>query len=188
MVALLASLLLVAAEPSEALLRQIVGETALAQLESLSSDWHPEQRDCAGLVRFAWRAAFLKLRPERLEQGLWRDGAGRPAAFADAETLLAHSFRPRGRGERARAGLQTGDLLAFRQVGDAEAPVFHLMIVVRPRDPAHGRTRVVYHPGSRGAAVRVGVLEELLRDAPAEWRPVPENPRFLGFYSFKEWR
>ncbi|MGI5861512.1 MAG: DUF1175 family protein [Myxococcales bacterium] len=186
--ALLAALLLASAEPSEALLRQMIGEVALAQLERISNDWHPDQRDCAGLVRFAYRAAFLALRPERLAEGLWRDREGKAASFADAETLVAHSFALLGRGEEARKQLQTGDLVAFRQLGDGDAPVFHLMIVVQPRDRAHARTRVVYHPGSRGAEVRLGALDELARDAPAEWRPVPENPRFLGFYRFKEWR
>lgn len=186
--ALVAMLLLASAEPSEALLRQMIGDVALAQVERISNDWHPEQRDCAGLVRFAYRAAFLALRPARLSEGLWRDREGKAAAFADAETLLAHSFAPLGRGDEARGLLQTGDLVAFRQIGDGDAPVFHLMVVIQPRDRAHARTRVVYHPGSRGADVRLGVLDELARDAPAEWRPVPENTRFLGFYRFKEWR
>ena len=30
-------------------------------------------------------------------------------------------------------------------------------------------------------------LNELMRDAPGEWRPVPENSSFLGFFRFKEW-
>ena len=36
-------------------------------------------------------------------------------------------------------------------------------------------------------AVRAGALDELARDAPPGWRPVPENPLFLGFYRLKEW-
>ncbi|MDX6614648.1 MAG: uncharacterized protein QOD75_3834 [Blastocatellia bacterium] len=41
--------------------------TAIAELQfyRLSEQWNPEQRDCAGLVRFAWREA---LRPH---DGLW---------------------------------------------------------------------------------------------------------------------
>jgi uncharacterized protein YfaT (DUF1175 family) len=173
----------------EALLRQMVAEAALAQAVEPSADWHPDQRDCAGLVRYAYRAAFLKLQPKRLERGLWRDRSGRPTPFADAETLIGGgSFRLLGRDERARSQLESGDLLAFRQIGEGGAPVFHLMIVVVPTDRAHAQARVVYHPGSPGAAVRVGILEELLRDAPAEWRPVPESSSFLGFFRFKEWR
>ena len=92
-----------------------------------------------------------------------------------------------GRGEAARASLRSGDLVAFGRADEDGAPVHHLMLVVRPDDPAHGRTRVVYHPGEPGAAVRAGALDDLLRDAPNAWRPVPENPFFLGFYRLKEW-
>ncbi len=188
MLGLLASLLLAVGEPSQALLRQMVAEAALAQAESPAADWHPDQRDCAGLVRYAYRAAYLKLQPSRLEGGLWTDAAGERSAVADAETLLARSFESLGRGAEARRALRSGDLAAFRQIGDAEAPVFHLMLVVLPREGARGQARVVYHPGSRGAAVRVGRLDALERESTAEWRPVPENPRFLGYYRFKEWR
>ena len=31
------------------------------------------------------------------------------------------------------------------------------------------------------------VADKLLRDAPREWRPTPENGAFLGFYRLKEW-
>lgn len=187
---MLAALLLLAApagEPSDALLRELVARTALAQVERPDPAWHPQQRDCAGLVRFSYRAAFRRLRPARLQRPLWSDAQGRPMDFADAETLLSASFAPLGRDEAARALLQSGDLLAFRQVGAAGEPVYHLMLVVRTADPAHAEPRVVYHPGSKDAAVRVGVLRELVRDAPLEWRPVPENGAFLGFFRFKEW-
>jgi uncharacterized protein len=186
---MLAALLLLAAapEPSDALLRQLIARTALTQVERVDPAWHPEQRDCAGLVRFSYRAAFKQLRPARLGAPLWRDAQGRGVDFADAETLIAGSFAPLGRGEEARESLRSGDLLAFRQVGAAGAPVYHLMLVVRPEDRAHAEPRVVYHPGSKGDPVRVGVLRELINEAPLEWRPVPENESFLGFFRFKEW-
>ena len=38
-----------------------------------------------------------------------------------------------------------------------------------------------------GAAVRTGELRRLTTEAPLEWRPVPENTAFLGFFRFKEW-
>ncbi len=46
---------------------------------------------------------------------------------------------------------------------------------------------VVYHSGEPQTPLRVGPLEALERDAPAGWRPVPENPHFLGFFRLKEW-
>ena len=175
-----------APEALPALLRREVAQVALAQVRQMDSRWHPDQRDCAGLVRFAFRGAYRRFHPERLATPLWRDDMGLPSDFADAETLLVHNFAPLGRDEAARESLRTGDLVAFRQERDA-GPLFHLMLVVRPEDKAHAPTRVVYHPGDKGAAVRTGILQSLATEAPLEWRPVPQNTAFLGFFRFKEW-
>jgi uncharacterized protein YfaT (DUF1175 family) len=172
--------------PSERLLRQLVAETAAAQVEAIDPAWEESQRDCAGLVRFAYRTAYRKLAPQRVGAGLFRNSAGAPAPFADAATLLRQSFAPIGRGPTARAALQAGDLAAFAR-DEEGAPVLHLMLVVRAEDRAHGPAQVVYHPGAKGSAVRAGPLDALARDAPGGWRPVPENPLFLGFYRWKEW-
>jgi hypothetical protein len=173
-------------EARDVLLRREVGQVALAQFKKFDPLWHPDQRDCAGLIRFAYRSAHKRFFPERLSQPLWMDVHGRPSEFADAETLLTRSFVPLGRDEATREALRTGDLVAFRQEQDS-GPVFHLMMVVRPEDKAHAPARVVYHPGEKGAAVRTGVLHRLATEAPIEWRPVPQNTAFLGFFRFKEW-
>jgi hypothetical protein len=190
MLALSLLLLLPAAAPSpealEVLLRRELAQVALAQVHTQDPRWQPEQRDCAGLVRFAYRAAYKRFRPQRLASPLWRDGQDRPSDFADAEMLLLRSFVLLGRDEATRETLRTGDLVAFRQERDA-GPLFHLMLVVRPEDKAHAPTRVVYHPGEKGAAVRTGVLANLASEAPLEWRPVPHNTAFLGFFRFQEW-
>lgn len=175
------------APPSELLVRRMVAEAAVAQLEAIDPAWHEAQRDCAGLVRFAYRAAFKRLDPARAAGGPFRDAAGRPAHFADAATLLRESFVPLGRDDAARAALRSGDLVAFAREDEAGAPVHHLMLIVRAEDPAHGKVLVVYHTGERQASVRAGELDALARDAPAGWRPIPENPLFLGFYRLKEW-
>lgn len=175
------------AGPAEPLVRRLVAETAVAQVRRMDPAWEERQRDCAGLVRFAYRRAFARLAPARVAAGLFRDAAGRPAQFADAATLLRTTFAPLGRDELARGALRSGDLAAFARDEDG-VPVYHLMLLVIPDDPAHGPALVVYHPGEKGAAVRLGRLDELARDAPAGWRPVPENPLFLGFYRFKEWQ
>lgn len=173
-------------EARDVLLRREVGQVALAQLTKFDPLWHPDQRDCAGLIRFAYRSAYKRFFPERLAQPLWLDVHGQPSDFADAETLLTRSFVPLGRDEATRETLRTGDLVAFRQEHDS-GPVFHLMMVVRPEDKAHAPARVIYHPGEKGAAVRTGVLHRLATEAPIEWRPVPQNTAFLGFFRFKEW-
>lgn len=175
-----------APEALDALLRREVAHVALAQVRRMDPNWHPAQRDCAGLVRFAFRGAYRRFHPERLSSPLWRDDTGAPSDFADAETLLTHSFVPLGRDDAARESLRTGDLVAFRQERDA-GPLFHLMLVVRPEDKAHAPTRIVYHPGEKGAAVRTGLLQSLATEAPLEWRPIPQNTAFLGFFRFKEW-
>jgi uncharacterized protein YfaT (DUF1175 family) len=185
LLALLPVLLLAGSDAHRTLLQRAIAERALAQLQSFDPAWTPEQRDCAGLVRFVYRQAFQSLEPARAQRPLWRDGSGRPSDFADAEHLLAGSFFLLGRERSVGAALQSGDLVAFRQ-GEPGAEIFHLMLVVRDRDPAHG-AYVVYHPGEPGAAMRGGPLEELTRQAPHEWRPTAENPAFLGFYRFKEW-
>ncbi|HET9552855.1 MAG TPA: DUF1175 family protein [Anaeromyxobacteraceae bacterium] len=175
------------AQPSEALVRRLVAETAVAQLGRPDPAWPEPQRDCAGLVRFAYRTAFKRLDPARAAAGPFRDVAGNPAHFADAASLLAGTFALLGRDEAARQQLRSGDLLAFAREDEDGAPVHHLMLVVRPDDPARARTLVVYHPGEPGAAVRSGLLDDLVREAPRGWRPVPENPLFLGFYRLKDW-
>ncbi|QSQ20747.1 DUF1175 family protein [Pyxidicoccus parkwayensis] len=175
-----------APETRDVLLRRQVARVALAQVRKQDDAWHPDQRDCAGLIRFAFRTAYKNVAPERLSTPLWRNDRGQPADFADAETLLQQSFTPLGRDEAARDSVRTGDILAFRQEHDS-GPVFHLMLVVRPEDRAHAPARVVYHPGEKGAAVRTGLLQNLTTEAPLEWRPVPNNAGFLGFFRFKEW-
>ncbi|HET6436535.1 MAG TPA: DUF1175 family protein [Anaeromyxobacter sp.] len=172
--------------PAEALLRRLVAEIAVAQAHRIDPAWEEQQRDCAGLVRFAYRRAFAELAPARVAKGLFRDGEGRPVHFADAGTLLRHSFTLLGRDEIARRRVRSGDLAAFAREEDGK-PVFHLMLLVVPDDPAHAPVLVVYHPGEPQAEVRVGRLDDLTRDAPPGWRPVRENPLFLGFYRLKEW-
>lgn len=173
-------------DTDDAPLRREVARVALAQVRQMDAAWQPAQRDCAGLVRFAFRSAYRRWRPGRLATPLWRDARGHPSDFADAETLLVHGFAPLGRDETTRESLRSGDVVAFRLERDA-GPVFHLMLVVRPEDKAHAPARVVYHPGEPGAAVRTGVLQSLVTEAPLEWRPVPQNTAFLGFFRFKEW-
>ncbi len=175
-----------ASAPAESLVRRLVAETAVAQVRRMDPAWEEKQRDCAGLVRFAYRQAFARLAPARVAAGLFRDAQGRPAQFADASTLLRGTFSLLGRDEVAREAVRSGDLAAFAREEDG-VPVYHLMLLVVPDDRAQAPALVVYHPGEKGAAVRVGSLDALARDAPGGWRPIPENPLFLGFYRLKEW-
>lgn len=174
-----------------AVLRARIADIAVAQVRAMSPAWHEEQRDCAGFIRFAYRAALKELRPARLATPLFQGEGGRAVDFADAATLVAHSLRPiggsTGRDARARRALRTADVLAYRHDRhddpSVDGAVWHLMLAVVP---SSGDARVVYHPGERGAAVRHGLLRDLERDAPLAWRPTSDNPSFVGFFSFAE--
>jgi hypothetical protein len=177
------------AGPGDDALRSIVAEVASAQITKPDPAWEPAQRDCAGLVRFAYRSAFKRLRPARLQRPLFVDLDGRAVDFADAETLVqGGSFVSLGRGADARRQLRTGDLLAFRQDRGDDDVVWHLMVaVVSPS----GDASVIYHPGlpapgETDPGVRHGSLRSLSVDAPLAWRPDLDNPGFLGFFRFAE--
>ena len=167
----LAALVLTAAPMNEPLARELVADAALELTLHDDPAWHPEQRDCAGLVRYAYRQALLKLDPERVRAGLWHTAQG-PSGFADAETLLRDNFV---RVDEPRSG----DLAAFAR----DEEVFHLMLVVHK----HSRTLVVYATGNGPRDVRAGPLAGL-QDAPKEWQAQASNPAFLGFYRWKEWQ
>jgi uncharacterized protein YfaT (DUF1175 family) len=156
---------------NEPLARAMIAEAALALTRHDDPAWHPEQRDCAGLVRYAYRQAMLKLDPERVRAGLWQTPHGR-SGFADAETLLRDNFvrvsEPR-----------SGDIAAFTRGDD----VFHLMLVAE----RHAQKLVVYATGNDARDVRAGPLSALA-EAPQEWQPRADNSAFLGFFRWKEWQ
>ena len=156
-------------ESEEKVVRSSVVTVALSQVRNLNPRWQPEQRDCAGLVRFAYREAVSPRTPKQissLPQGarklpalqypigrlipsfprMWStgyDSAGtiKQDFFADAETLLGYNFRLKG---RTLELAQAGDLLAFRKDTAGDEP-YHLMMFAGP-DVQRGL--VVYHTGS----------------------------------------
>ena len=162
--------------------------------------------DCAALIRYAYRealrahdsawatAAHLPFTPAfesvakyqypytPLGANLFRVPTGL-AQFADAQTLqrLNTWFVSR---DLARA--LPGDLLFFRQ--DVEHMPYHSMIFVGASHFARDSARyVVYHTGTHQD--RPGDLsykrlpaEELLHYPEPDWRPLANNPYFLGVY------
>jgi uncharacterized protein YfaT (DUF1175 family)/uncharacterized protein YfaP (DUF2135 family) len=199
--------------PDEWSLRTAVARLALEQAHVMSPRWEPRQRDCAGLVRFAYREAltarsekqlaalavpprlFLPAVSERARRlfpaypKLWgvgfdRRGDERFDDFADAETLVGFNFRRIG--TKAEDALP-GDLLVYRKALEADEP-YHLMLLGVPA--AEGKGVVVYHNGIAGTdgAVRVLPLDELYRSADPVWIPKRENPHFLGVYSWTKLR
>jgi uncharacterized protein len=160
--------------------------------------------DCAGLVRHALRESLrahtaewrrqLALpgmpdypdvrRPPAPRDGSWplfRVGDDRYAEFADARTIVRLNTRLVGRSAEAA---RPGDLLYFHQ--DAGATPDHLMVFVGPSVfDASARDWVVYHTGPDGASageVRKVRLRDLERHPAPRWRPLPENPGFIGVF------
>ncbi len=196
----------------EAVLRSSVINVALAQGNRLSPRWEPQQRDCAGLVRFAFREALAPRTEKQYQRNafpqqlallpvsdfsrryfthypkIWntgydRVGARRYSEFADAETLVGYNFRLKTRESRQA---RQGDLLVFRKSLEAEEP-YHLMLVAND----HQRPGlVVYHNGAEGqaGAVRIVKLSELDDSADSTWIPRADNPAFLGVYEWKYFR
>lgn len=163
-----------------------------AQLRRPTPRW--QQRDCAGLVRFAAAEALRAhdadwvrangLRPPfppevqltEKQQNIrhqWRQTGGERSAYASAIDLIQHNSRLVGRDFHAA---QTGDLLFYDQ-GDAQ----HLMVWL-------GR-RIVYHTGQAAhdmaagdTGMRAVRLHDMMRWKDTRWRPQPDNPNFAGVY------
>jgi uncharacterized protein len=195
----------------EKALRETVTRLALLQAKKLSPQWEGKQRDCSGLVRFAYREAFEIGSPKEKEKlgipdalhlpvvtevskrvfpqfpqiwqvGLDREGKPRFGAFADAETLLGFNFRKKASDlQHAR----NGDLLVFRKALDDDQP-YHLMIFVESRP----ENLAVYHNGATGDEAQVRVVRESdLRESPDPvWVPSTGNPHFLGVFEWNRIR
>jgi len=192
-------------------LRRSVAGIALYQARRLSPMWTEAQRDCAGLIRFSYRAALeprsetqkrrigiptalnlpplseqsrrvLPEYPNIWETGIAQEGKARYGAFADAETLIGYNFRKKSRDvQQARSS----DLLVFQKSMENDHP-YHLMLFVenRPDDLA------VYHNGAQGKAaqVRVVSLRDLAGSPDPVWIPRQDNPHFLGVYEWNRIR
>jgi uncharacterized protein YfaT (DUF1175 family) len=178
---------------------------ALQQAAGLSPSFEPSQRDCAGLVRFAYRealkehgAAFASRHP-----GLPRLPEVRAFHYPDVPLLGTRIFRavpgPYSPAQATTAfdtapeavrlamgsavkrdGLPgAGDLLLFQ--GPAHA---HLMIAASDEDDP----LLVYHTGPIDGAegeVRRARFSSLLAHRDPAWRPSPTNRFYAGVFRFK---
>lgn len=167
-------------EPASAARFRILNE-ALSQAEQMTGSWDPAQRDCAGFVRFLYRRAVPTDTP------LWSGSDGKPALFLTADELLAYNFSALDKAPKDD-GIETGDLLAFHLPQKPPTEAFHLMVILRPPGMAKDKTLVVYHNGAAGEEGKVRkVWLDDLRNGPPEWRPSPQNPRFLGTFRWRGW-
>jgi uncharacterized protein YfaT (DUF1175 family) len=172
----------------------------------------PEVTDCAALVRHAAREALREHTPEWLRRMAIPGGHVRPdprvhlsstgasvplfrisdatppqyAEFADARTILRLNATLVSRDV---AAARSGDLLAYHQPGQRLPE--HLMVFVGRSAFEDARADwVVYHTGPDAAAgspgeMRKASLADLRRHPAPRWRPVADNPAFLGVYRLR---
>lgn len=173
------------------------------QLEKPSNAWEPAQRDCAGLLRFAFREAWGP------HTEAWRDRVGFQGSPPASDPSLSiggpwrrafptpDGWKPFAKGAFLRrlacvplgrdlAEARPGDLIFFARGGAHETPD-HAMAFVRP--DVDGQPVLLYHTGPEGSGgageVRRVRLDELNHHPDPEFRPLPENPTFLGVYRWK---
>jgi uncharacterized protein YfaT (DUF1175 family) len=133
-------------------------------------------------------AALFRVRPGSFEPADVTNGAF--AQFADAKTLVELNAYLVSRDVHEA---QPGDLLFYRQFGQSSP--WHSMIVTEagprarlvyhtgpdhgsPGEPPHGQRPVRGDPGE----FRRVLLSDLLVHPQPQWRPVAQNPNFLGVY------
>jgi uncharacterized protein len=124
-------------------------------------------------------AALFRVRSGSFHAKDLRDAAF--AQFADVETLWRHNTHFIGRDLHR---VRPGDLLFFRQ--DGQRMPFHAMVFLGQSQIEPGNELyVVYHTGPSGHAageIRRVSLAQLLNYPDARWRPISDNPGFLGVY------
>lgn len=150
-----------------------------AQYEQVSADVRAYSLDDSPLGEKLFRADFGTFQETDLLTGAFSD-------FADARTLKNFNCVFVSRDRRQA---QAGDLLFFHQPWVQKYP-YHVMILIgETRHAGEGAADwVVYHtggsPSDEGAVkkVRLAVLDH---HPDKRWRPVENNPKFLGFYRLK---
>jgi len=172
----------------------------------------PDVTDCAALVRHAAREALRDHTPEWQRRIAIPGGHVRPALrarpiatgdslplfrisdttparyaeFADTRTILRLNATFVS---RDAASARPGDLLAFRQ--DGQRLPDHLMVFVgRSAFEPVRSDWTVYHTGpdtTTGAPgeMRKASLADLRQHPAPRWRPVSDNPAFLGVYRLR---
>lgn len=179
---------------------------AEAQFFNPAANRPDEIKDCAALIRYAYREAL------RAHDSRWSAEANLPlvlpfdsvskynyprtptgaaifrirpgadtaafAQFADAKTLRTLNTRFVSRDIR-RA--EPGDLLFYRS-----AASHHSMIYLGASKISEGAERyVIYHTGPDGkdpGEIRRPSVPELMRHPDAKWHPTEANPNFLGVF------
>ncbi len=124
-------------------------------------------------------SSVFRTRPGQFHARDLHDGTF--ADFADANTLRRYNTHLVSRDIRLA---RRGDLLFYRQFGQ-RSPYHAMIFLDRSQFEEGPDSYVVYHTGPIGNAageIRRPTVGELLRHPDPRWRPVPDNPAFLGVY------
>ncbi|MFO7881651.1 MAG: DUF1175 family protein [Kosmotogaceae bacterium] len=183
---------------------------AVLQAVNNSNYWSENERDCSGLIRFAYKEA-LKDHDENWISSMgfnrkeWKELTG--IDLSKLEDVRSYNYPNVPVIETRLFLTESGQFLAYadaynllrhntdyvsKNVEEAEPgdvlffhfpdpSTFHSMIFT-----GEG---LVYHTGPVSeedvGKVKLWLLDDYLRLMPIQWLPVKENPFFLGFYRFK---
>lgn len=160
---------------------QKLARAALLLAESITGNWDPGQRDCAGFIRFVYRTGL------HLPSDIWKNLNGEWTDYVGAAELISANFSIATR-QPTQSELVTGDVLVYYNPTKPPTEAWHLMMIVKAPDKGSNQALVVYHNGDRGpkAAVRK-VRWSNLFDQTSLWQPTPSNPIFQGVYRWRGW-
>jgi uncharacterized protein YfaT (DUF1175 family) len=167
-----------------ALLRFCYREALRQHDGSWADRWHlPAMPNMGSVKKYDYPhttlgAELFRVRPGAFAPEDLKDGTF--SEFADAQSLWRYNTHFVSRDLRAA---RAGDLLFFRQA--AHRMPFHAMIYVGDSHFGVGGNWLVYHTGpdgTRSGELRRVTIADLLWHPQASWRPLPQNPAFLGIY------
>jgi uncharacterized protein YfaT (DUF1175 family) len=167
-----------------ALIRFAYREALRKHDASWANQWHLAQLPTAASVRkyeyphTALGAGLFRTRLGAFTPADLTNGAF--AEFADADALRRYNTHFVSRDPSAA---RPGDLLFFRQQGHRTP--FHTIIYLGESSFSPGSNWLIYHTGPDGkrpGEIRRVTVTDLQQHPEFKWRPVPQNPAFLGVY------
>jgi uncharacterized protein len=182
---------------------------AESQFYGVSSDWAVRDRDCAGLLRYAFVNALMPHDSKWFKKFEYLPPVVQPdvRAYSFPVPILSRSVFRDAPGAYQFDDVMTGKLvgrvgakylvnysMVFATKDIRQARRGDMMIFIRPKLESYhtmvylGNSRIVYHTGGDGdwhGEVRLLRLETIMKHPDTAFHPVSSNPSFLGFYRWK---
>ncbi len=182
---------------------------AESQFYGFSNDWALRDRDCAGLLRYAFVNALMPHDSKWFKKFEYLPPVVQPdvGAYTFPVPLISKSVFRDAPGAYRFDDVMTGKLvgrvgakylvnysMVFATKDFKQARRGDMLIFIRPKLESYhsmvylGNSRIVYHTGSDGdwhGEVRLLRLETLMKHPDAAFYPILGNPSFLGFYRWK---